>query len=96
MAVTKFFFNARLKTMMLLAAVAGGVIALRLVDIQVLRHNTYLQMAERNRTQVLYQTAPRGRVFTADGIAVASNAPSALRTRKAIFRASKDRSACSK
>ena len=76
MAVTKFFFNARLKTMMLLAAVAGGVIALRLVDIQVLRHNTYLQMAERNRTQVLYQTAPRGRVFTADGIAVASNAPS--------------------
>lgn len=76
MAVTKFFFNARLKTMMLLAAVAGGVIALRLVDIQVLRHNAYLQMAERNRTQVLYQTAPRGRVFTADGIAVASNAPS--------------------
>ena len=75
MAVTKFFFNARLKTMMLLAAVAGGVIALRLVDIQVLRHNAYLQMAERNRTQVLYQTAPRGRVFTADGIAVASNAP---------------------
>ena len=76
MAVTKFFFNARLKTMMLLAAVAGGVIALRLVDIQVLRHNAYLQMAERNRTQVLYQTAPRGRVLTADGIAVASNAPS--------------------
>ena len=76
MAVTKFFFNARLKTIMLLAAVAGGVIALRLVDIQVLRHNAYLQMAERNRTQVLYQTAPRGRVFTADGIAVASNAPS--------------------
>lgn len=76
MAVTKFFFNARLKTMMLLAAVAGGVIALRLVDIQVLRHNAYLQMAERNRTQVLYQTAPRGRVFTAEGIAVASNAPS--------------------
>lgn len=75
MAVTKIFFNARLKVMMVLAAVAGGVIALRLVDIQVLRHNAYLQMAERNRTQVLYQTAPRGRVFTADGVAVASNEP---------------------
>lgn len=61
--------------MMALAAVAGAVIALRLVDIQVLRHNAYLQMAERNRTQVLYQTAPRGRVFTADGVAVASNEP---------------------
>lgn len=76
MAVTKIFFNARLKTMMVLAAIAGGVIAIRLVDIQVLRHNSYLQMAERNRTQVLYQTAPRGRVFTADGVAVASNEPS--------------------
>ncbi|MBO5011094.1 MAG: penicillin-binding protein 2 [Elusimicrobiaceae bacterium] len=75
MAVTKIFFNARLKVMMALAAAAGAVIALRLVDIQVLRHNAYLQMAERNRTQVLYQTAPRGRVFTADGVAVASNEP---------------------
>ena len=75
MAVTRIFFNARLKTMMILAAVAGAVIALRLVDIQVLRHNAYLKMAERNRTQILYQTAPRGRVFTADGVAVASNAP---------------------
>lgn len=75
MAVTRIFFNARLKTMMILAAVAGMVIALRLVDIQVLRHNAYLKMAERNRTQILYQTAPRGRVFTADGVAVASNAP---------------------
>lgn len=75
MSVTKIFFNARLKVMMVLAAAAGAVIAVRLVDIQVLRHNAYLQMAERNRTQVLYQTAPRGRVFTADGVAVASNEP---------------------
>lgn len=75
MAVTKILFNMRLKTMMLLAAIAGGVIALRLIDIQILRHHAYLQMAERNRTQVIYQTAPRGRVFTADGKEVASNAP---------------------
>ena len=39
MAVTKLFFNARLKVMMVLAAAAGAVIALRLVDIQVLRHH---------------------------------------------------------
>lgn len=61
--------------MMTLAVIAGTIIALRLVDIQILRHNAYLQMAERNRTQIIYQTAPRGRVFTADGVAVASNAP---------------------
>lgn len=75
MAVTRVFFNPRLKVMMTLAVIAGTIIALRLVDIQILRHNAYLQMAERNRTQIIYQTAPRGRVFTADGVAVASNAP---------------------
>lgn len=76
MPVTKILFNARLRLLFVLAALAGGVIALRLVDIQVLRHNRYLEMAERNRTQVLFQTAPRGRVFTSDGVAVATNAPS--------------------
>ncbi len=76
MPVTKIFFNARLKALFLIACAACGVIALRLVDIQVIRHGYYLEMAERNRTQILYQTAPRGRVFTSDGVAVASNQPS--------------------
>ena len=71
MPTTKIFFNARLKALFLIACAACGVIALRLVDIQVVRHGYYLEMAERNRTQVLYQTAPRGRVFTSDGVAVA-------------------------
>ena len=72
---TKIIFSLRLKTMMVLAGIAGAIIALRLIDIQVLRHNSYLKMAERNRTQIIYQTAPRGRVFTADGMAIASNEP---------------------
>lgn len=76
MPATKIYFNRRLKTLLVLAALAGGVVALRLADIQLLRHNYYLQLAERNRTQVLYQTAPRGRIFTSDGKAVAANAPS--------------------
>lgn len=76
MAVTKIHFNGRLRLLLILAVAAGGIIALRLVDIQILRHRDYVQMAERNRTQILYQTAPRGRIFTADGVAVASNAPS--------------------
>ncbi len=76
MAITQVSFNSRLKILLILAVMAGSVIALRLVDVQVLRHQNYLQLAERNRTQILYQTAPRGRVFTADGVAIASNAPS--------------------
>lgn len=76
MAITKVSFNERLKILLVLALIAGGIIALRLVDIQVLRHPNYVQLAERNRTQILYQTAPRGRIFTSDGVAIASNAPS--------------------
>ncbi len=75
MAVIKIHFNGRLKILWLLAMLAGCIIAMRLVDIQVFRHKNYVQLAERNRTQILYQTAPRGRIFTADGVAIASNAP---------------------
>ncbi len=76
MSVKKIIFNSRLKFLWVLALIAGAVVALRLVDIQLLRHNHYLQLAEQNRTQILYQTAPRGRIFTADGKAIATNAPS--------------------
>ncbi len=75
MAVIKIHFNGRLKFLGFGALGVGFIIALRLLDIQVLRHQNYVQLAERNRTQILYQTAPRGRIFTADGVAVASNAP---------------------
>lgn len=75
MAAVKASFNSRLRFLLVLAMIAGAVVALRLTDIQLLRHDRYLQLAERNRTQVLYQTAPRGRIFTADGKAVAANAP---------------------
>ena len=76
MPATKICFNSRLRFLFTLAALAGAVVALRLADIQLLRHNHYLQLAEQNRTQILYQTAPRGRIFTAEGKAVAANSPS--------------------
>ena len=76
MATTKIYFNNRLKSLLVLSFLAGAVVALRLADIQLLRHQHYLQLAEQNRTQILYQTAPRGRIFTSDGKAIADNAPS--------------------
>ena len=76
MASTKIIFSWRLKSLMVLVWVTGAVIALRLVDIQILRHQDYVKMAERNRTQIIYQTAPRGRVYTQDGVEIASNVPS--------------------
>ena len=75
MSAKRDSFNGRLRTLLTLAFIAGAVVALRLADIQLLRHDRYLRLAERNRTQVLYQVAPRGRIFTSDGKAVASNAP---------------------
>ena len=76
MPITKEVFNERLKILLIATLVVGVIIAFRLIDIQVLHYQNYMQLAERNRTQILYQTAPRGRVFTADGTAIASNSPS--------------------
>lgn len=76
MPITKEVFNERLKILLIATLVVGVIIAFRLIDIQVLHYQNYMQLAERNRTQILYQTAPRGRVFTADGTAIATNSPS--------------------
>ncbi|NLO91625.1 MAG: penicillin-binding protein 2 [Elusimicrobia bacterium] len=66
----------RLAHIWALAYIGGAIIAMRLVDIQILRHDYYRNAAERNRTQVIYQTAPRGRVITADSVVVAASQPS--------------------
>ena len=58
-----------------LAAVAM-VFALQIVNLQILRHTYYNGIAERNRTQILPQSAPRGRIYTRDSAAVATNKPS--------------------
>jgi len=59
-----------------LAAAVSLVFALRLVNIQILMHSHYREIAERNRTQILPQAAPRGRIYTRDLAAVAANKPS--------------------
>ncbi|HOX23494.1 MAG TPA: penicillin-binding transpeptidase domain-containing protein, partial [Elusimicrobiales bacterium] len=66
----------RLAHIWTLAYLGGAIIAFRLADIQILRHDYYRNAAERNRTQIIYQTAPRGRITTADSVTVASNQPS--------------------
>lgn len=57
-------------------AVVSLVFALRLVNLQILMHAHYREIAERNRTQILPQAAPRGRIYTRDSAAVATNKPS--------------------
>ncbi|WP_424245310.1 penicillin-binding protein 2 [Elusimicrobium posterum] len=71
----KNFSTARLKGLWIMFMAACAIIGLRLADIQLIRHSYYQAQAERNRTQTIYQTAPRGRFFTADGVDVARNEP---------------------
>jgi len=66
----------RLNYLWLLAYGAALVFLLRLINLQVLMASRYREIADKNRTQIIAQTAPRGRIFTSDGIAVATNKPS--------------------
>jgi len=59
-----------------LVAAVSLVFALRLVSLQIIMHAHYREIAERNRTQILPQAAPRGRIYTRDSAAVATNKPS--------------------
>ena len=52
-----------------------GVLGLRLLQVQVVQNVYYSQVAERNRTQTIYQAAPRGRIYDRSGKAIASNRP---------------------
>lgn len=52
------------------------VFLLRLVNLQVLNAGYYREIAERNRTQVIAQSAPRGRIFSSDDTAIATSKPS--------------------
>lgn len=71
----KVFSNTRLKRVWVLAAALGVIIALRMADIQLLRSGYYKDMAERNRTQAIFQAAPRGNIFTSDGQIIAGSQP---------------------
>jgi len=49
---------------------------LRLVNLQLLNTAHYREIAEKNRTQVIAQSAPRGRIFSNDEVAIATSRPS--------------------
>ena len=49
---------------------------LKIVNLQILRHDHYKGVAERNKTKIISQTASRGRIFTKDKVLVAGSRPS--------------------
>lgn len=65
----------RLEILWVLIYLGGAVLGLRLVQLQILAHQEYKLAAERNRSQIIYQTAPRGRIYDRNGVPVATNRP---------------------
>jgi penicillin-binding protein 2 len=63
-------------------AAAGAALGLRLAQLQILDSAEYRAMAERNASQMIYQAAPRGRIYARpddahpDGVPLATNQPS--------------------
>ncbi len=66
----------RLQLLWVLAYGAALLFLIRLINLQVLDSAHYREIAEKNRTQVIAQAAPRGRIFSADDVALATSKPS--------------------
>lgn len=54
-------------------AAAGAILGLRLAQLQILDVAIYREAAERNRSQIIYQSAPRGRFYDRNGDVLAEN-----------------------
>ena len=68
-------FAQRLSLLWTVFLLAGVVLGARLVQLQILESVEYKLAAERNRSQIIYQTAPRGRIYDRNGIPVATSMP---------------------
>ena len=66
----------RLELLWVLAYAAAIIFILRLVNLQIVGGAYYREIAEKNRTQVIAQAAPRGRIFGSDEVAIATSKPS--------------------
>lgn len=66
----------RLQLLWVLAYGAALLFLIRLVNLQVLDSAHYREIAEKNRTQIIAQAAPRGRIFSSDQVALATSKPS--------------------
>ncbi len=66
----------RLELLWIFAYVVAIVFILRLVNLQVIGGTRYREIAEKNRTQIIAQAAPRGRIFSSDETAIVTSRPS--------------------
>ncbi|MBI4059843.1 MAG: penicillin-binding protein 2 [Elusimicrobia bacterium] len=65
----------RLEILWYFIAAMGLILGLRLAQMQLIQAGEWRQAAERNRSQMIHQNAPRGRIYDRGGTPVATNAP---------------------
>jgi penicillin-binding protein 2 len=65
----------RLDRLWFVIALTGLGLGLRLFQMQIIQGAEYRLAAERNRSQLIHQNAPRGRIYDRRGEALATNAP---------------------
>ncbi|MBI5629644.1 MAG: penicillin-binding protein 2 [Elusimicrobia bacterium] len=53
----------------------GAILGARLFQLQIIQNVEYQRAAERNRSQIIYKTAPRGRLYDRKGAVLATNRP---------------------
>lgn len=67
--------HERLSAMWIAMYCGIAILAVRLLHVQVIRNVYYSRVAERNRTQLIPQAAPRGRIYDRNGVVIATNRP---------------------
>ncbi|MEK7390341.1 MAG: penicillin-binding protein 2 [Elusimicrobiota bacterium] len=65
----------RLEIVWYAVATLGIILGLRLAQMQLVQSAEWRLAAERNRSQMIHQNAPRGRIFDRDGVVLATNSP---------------------
>ncbi len=69
------FSPERLQLLLMGFFILSGGMVLRLFQMQILEKDSYELAAERNRTEMVYQTAPRGIIYDRNDIPLATNEP---------------------
>lgn len=67
--------HERLNLLLTAAFCVVALLGVRLMHMQVIRNMYYLRVAESNRTQIIHQAAPRGRMYDRNGDIVATSRP---------------------
>ncbi|MHB2027124.1 MAG: penicillin-binding protein 2 [Elusimicrobiota bacterium] len=67
--------RSRISIIFACVSVAVAALFLRLFELQIVDRADLIAAAERNRTEMIYQTAPRGSIYDRNGIVLATNRP---------------------